>query len=54
VSRAFDKSEEELCVGTAERETGRARLRKYIVEEPPLNARFNRLPSRMVNTRELW
>jgi uncharacterized protein (TIGR02271 family) len=27
------RSEEELRVGTTERETGRVRLRKYIVEE---------------------
>jgi uncharacterized protein (TIGR02271 family) len=31
--RAMTRSEEELRVGTAERETGRVRLRKYIVTE---------------------
>jgi uncharacterized protein (TIGR02271 family) len=31
---AMTRSEEELRVGTAQRETGRARLRKYIVGEP--------------------
>ena len=30
---AMTRSEEELRVGTTERETGRARLRKYVVEE---------------------
>jgi uncharacterized protein (TIGR02271 family) len=30
---AMTRSEEELSVGTAERETGRARLRKYVVTE---------------------
>jgi uncharacterized protein (TIGR02271 family) len=30
---AMTRSEEELQVGTAERETGRARLRKYVVED---------------------
>jgi uncharacterized protein (TIGR02271 family) len=30
---AMTRSEEELRVGTAERETGRARLRKYVVED---------------------
>ncbi len=30
---AMTRSEEELAVGTAERETGRARLRKYVVTE---------------------
>jgi uncharacterized protein (TIGR02271 family) len=30
---AMTRSEEELHVGTAERETGRARLRKYVVED---------------------
>jgi uncharacterized protein (TIGR02271 family) len=31
--RAMTRSEEELTVGTAERETGRVRLKKYIVED---------------------
>jgi len=31
--RAMTRSEEELRVGTAERETGRVRLRKYVVED---------------------
>jgi uncharacterized protein (TIGR02271 family) len=31
---AMTRSEEELRVGTVQRETGRARLRKYIVSEP--------------------
>jgi uncharacterized protein (TIGR02271 family) len=31
--RAMTRSEEELRVGTAQRETGRARLRKYVVTE---------------------
>jgi uncharacterized protein (TIGR02271 family) len=31
--RAMTRSEEELAVGTTERDTGRARLRKYIVTE---------------------
>lgn len=30
---AMTRSEEELQVGTSERETGRARLRKYVVED---------------------
>ena len=30
---AMTRSEEEVTVGTAERETGRARLRKYVVED---------------------